>query len=129
MLVAIIVGREGINELLVASQVVLSFVLPFVAFPLVYITSSSELMRSRRDDASSSLGRALVSGRSGAGVVDDAASDTSSKSSDAMVDSERAEETKDYSNGKVVMCIGYAIWAVVVVANAYVLVTLAMGEE
>ena len=126
MLVAIIVGREGINELLVASQVVLSFVLPFVAFPLVYITSSSELMRSRKEDAYDAAGRALVRGET--------ASQTSSKSSDVdvdlpVVDSERAHEVVDYSNGRIVMCIGYLIWAVVVVANAYVLVTLAMGES
>ena len=45
MVVAIAVGREGLNTLLVASQVVLSIVLPFVAFPLIYLTSSKSIMR------------------------------------------------------------------------------------
>ncbi|KAF8516943.1 hypothetical protein BU17DRAFT_67223 [Hysterangium stoloniferum] len=39
-LVAALVGRSGINALLITSQVVLSIVLPFVVFPLVYLTSS-----------------------------------------------------------------------------------------
>ncbi|KAK7034512.1 Manganese transporter smf1 [Paramarasmius palmivorus] len=44
MVVAIAMGRRGIDTLLVASQVVLSIVLPFVTFPLIYITSSKKLM-------------------------------------------------------------------------------------
>ena len=45
MLVAIVVGRQGIDTLLVISQVVLSIVLPFVMFPLIWLTSSSVVMR------------------------------------------------------------------------------------
>lgn len=36
---AIGVGRPGIDTLLVASQVVLSIVLPFVTLPLIWLTS------------------------------------------------------------------------------------------
>lgn len=43
--VAATVGQQGIDTLLVASQVVLSIVLPFVVFPLVYLTSSGIVMR------------------------------------------------------------------------------------
>ena len=102
MLVAIIVGREGLNTLLVASQVVLSFVLPFVAFPLVWITSSSRLMRVKRD--------------------------CTSDASDSQ-DGEELPEYVDYSNGKTVMVLGYVIWLAVLVANAYVIVSLAMGQD
>ncbi|KAL5534599.1 hypothetical protein ACEPAG_1062 [Sanghuangporus baumii] len=45
MLVAVIVGRKGIDSLLVISQVILSIVLPFVMFPLIWLTSSSVVMR------------------------------------------------------------------------------------
>lgn len=100
MLVAIIVGREGLNTLLVASQVVLSFVLPFVAFPLVWITSSSQCMRVKRESPSS-----------------------------GSQDEEEGSEYVDYSNGKIVMALGYIIWLVVLVANAYVIVSLAMGQD
>ncbi|KAH7104338.1 natural resistance-associated macrophage protein [Auriculariales sp. MPI-PUGE-AT-0066] len=44
-IVAASFGSSGINSLLVGSQVALSFVLPFVAFPLVWFTSSRKVMR------------------------------------------------------------------------------------
>jgi len=40
-----------------------------------------------------------------------------------------AIEMVDYSNGKIIAGIGYLILAVVVVANAYVIVMLAMGKS
>lgn len=45
--VAIVFGKQGIDALLVGSQVALSFVLPFVVFPLVWLTSSPLVMRVR----------------------------------------------------------------------------------
>ncbi|KAJ7713437.1 NRAMP family [Mycena metata] len=45
MAFAIAVGRPGINALLVASQVVLAIVLPFITLPLIYLTSSKTVMR------------------------------------------------------------------------------------
>jgi len=38
-------------------------------------------------------------------------------------------ETIDYSNGKIVAGIGYTVWVVVIVANLYVIVVLAMGNS
>ena len=37
-------GRSGINTMLIASQVVLSIVLPFIIFPLIWLTSSRTVM-------------------------------------------------------------------------------------
>lgn len=48
MTVAIVLGRPGINALLVASQVVLSIILPFVIFPLLYFTGSKSIMSVRK---------------------------------------------------------------------------------
>lgn len=50
MVVAVAVGRQGIDSLLVASQVALSIVLPFVIFPLVYLASSEVVMRVPRPE-------------------------------------------------------------------------------
>ncbi|KXN84964.1 Manganese transporter pdt1 [Leucoagaricus sp. SymC.cos] len=94
MAVAIAVGREGIDALLVVSQVILSIVLPFITFPLLYCTSSKAIMRAGR----------LEGG-----------------------DVENGNQWVDYSNGKVMIAIGVVIWLIIVVANAYVLVSLAMG--
>jgi metal iron transporter len=43
-IVAAVVGKDGINALLVASQFVLSLVLPFVVLPLVWLTSNERVM-------------------------------------------------------------------------------------
>ncbi|KAK0489581.1 putative transporter of the NRAMP family [Armillaria luteobubalina] len=51
--VAIAVGRSGIDTLLVASQVVLSIVLPFIVFPLLWLTSNRRVMSVKNDDGSS----------------------------------------------------------------------------
>ncbi|KAK0219898.1 putative transporter of the NRAMP family [Armillaria fumosa] len=51
--VAIAIGRSGIDTLLVASQVVLSIVLPFIVFPLLLLTSNRRVMSVKNDDGSS----------------------------------------------------------------------------
>ncbi|KAF8744071.1 Mn2 and Fe2, partial [Rhizoctonia solani] len=89
MVVAIAVGRQGIDALLVASQVALSIVLPFVIFPLVYLASSDAVMSVPTPDGG----------------------------------------TKSYKNHWITMCLGYLIFIIVVVANSYVIVTLAMGKD
>ncbi|QRV86343.1 divalent metal cation transporter MntH [Ceratobasidium sp. AG-Ba] len=89
MAVAIGVGRQGIDTLLVASQVALSIVLPFVIFPLVYLASSEVVMRVPKPEG---------------GYV-------------------------SYKNSWLTTSLGYLIFIVVVVANSYVLVSLAMGKD
>jgi metal iron transporter len=101
MAVALAVGRPGINVLLVASQVVLSIVLPFITLPLLYLTSSKTVMRVRKPDA-------LVSE---AGELGDS-----------------WDDTIDYSNGKVTIIIGCGIWLLMLTANIYVIATLIMGQ-
>ncbi|KAI0762678.1 natural resistance-associated macrophage protein [Fomes fomentarius] len=51
VVVAIAVGRPGIDTLLVASQVALAIVLPFVAAPLIWLTSSKAVMSVRNPQA------------------------------------------------------------------------------
>lgn len=135
MAVAAAVGRPGIDALLVASQVALSVVLPFVTFPLIYLTSSRAIMAVREPaappaPAPASLepaGDGSVPGAgagtgTGAGVVGDV---------DVDVDVEQRQETKviDYSSGKIATGVGIVIWLIMVAANAYVIITLALGED
>ena len=42
--VTLTAGETGINDLLILSQIILSFALPFVVFPLVHISSSTSRM-------------------------------------------------------------------------------------
>ncbi|KAJ7722589.1 natural resistance-associated macrophage protein-domain-containing protein [Mycena metata] len=102
MAFAIAVGRPGINALLVASQVVLAIVLPFITLPLIYLTSSKTVMRVRKP-----------------GALAATATETDNPW-DGMV---------DYSNGTATAVVAYGIWLVMLVANSYVIVTLIMGAH
>ena len=109
VVVAVAVGPKGINTMLVASQVVLSVVLPFVVFPLVWLTSSRTVMRVRSPVSTPNPEPQKKDDTEEQPVV-------------------ATNEYLDFSNGWVVAGIGYAICLVVLVANGYVLITLMLGE-
>ncbi|KAK1220889.1 Manganese transporter smf1 [Marasmius sp. AFHP31] len=115
MVVAIAVGRKGIDTLLVLSQVVLSIVLPFITLPFIYVMSSRGLMRVRAERERGSL---HPPGR--------VASDSYTHS-DAEVGAE--PETRDFSNGWVTTILACAIWLLVSIANVYVLTTVKAEVE
>ena len=131
MVVALAMGRSGIDQLLVASQVVLSIVLPFVMFPLMWLTTNKKIMSVKRaepdlpalaaDGSPPSLDASPASKFATPKMGVPTEGDVESSSSSAI-------EMVDYSNGKIVAGIGYLIWTVVVVANMYVIVMLAMGK-
>ena len=104
MLVAAIMGQRGLNTLPVASQVILSFVPPFVAFPLIWFTSNPKLMTIQEEVVV--VGSALESEKAEVEVVERTVTET---------------RYIDHSNGKNMMGLGYLIWLVVLIANAYVL--------
>jgi metal iron transporter len=100
--VAAAVGRPGIDALLVASQVILAIVLPFITLPLIYLTSSKTVMRVRKPHA-------LVS--------------TAAETENLW------DDTIDYSSGRALTILGCAIWLVMLTANVYVIVTLIIGAR
>jgi metal iron transporter len=106
MVVAVAVGEDGINAMLVASQVVLSIVLPFIVLPLVWLTTSRTVMR----------------------VYAPAPTRPAQVENGAEEKDVAEGEYLDFSNGWIIAGIGYVIWAVIVVANGYVLVTLIIGK-
>ncbi|KAF9495596.1 natural resistance-associated macrophage protein [Pleurotus eryngii] len=107
MVVAIAAGRKGVDDLLVISQVVLSIVLPFITFPLIFLTSSKSIMSVRHP----------------AERLEPVNNDDVAVRSDA----EGGEKTVDFSSGIITTSVGAAIWLVVMCANMYVIVSLAMG--
>lgn len=127
MVVAIGLGKPGINALLVASQVVLSIVLPFILFPLIYLTSSRSVMQVRKPTTST---RDVIDRANTSDTMETIVSDGGGGDGAPPVDSENQTEHEmvDFSNGKIVMTVGYSIWLLIVVANAYVIVLLAMGQ-
>ena len=132
MVVALAMGRSGIDQLLVASQVVLSIVLPFVIFPLMWLTTSKKIMSVKKSEPD--LPALTVDGLPSNPDMSPESKFTAPKiknstERDVESSSSSATEMVDYSNGKIVAGIGYLIWAVVVVANMYVIVMLAMGKS
>jgi len=107
MIVAVAVGRSGINAMLIGSQVVLSLVLPFIVFPLVWLTSSRTVMRVRVPTP------AQLTQKEGGEEEDPNVSE---------------DMYLYFNNGRIIAGLGYTIWAVIVVANAYALITLALGD-
>ena len=109
LIVAAASGRSGIDTLLVASQAVLSIVLPFIVFPLVWFTSSKSIMSVKKPlEGADSLDPSV-------GAVDAASA-------------EAQFEMVDFSNGKILIAFSYAIWLVIVMANVYAIIGLAMGQ-
>lgn len=106
--VAVAVGRSGIDTMLVASQVALSIVLPFVIFPLVWIASDKNIM--------------MIANPPG---ILSAASKTKEVATTSS--EEQAQEKHDFSAHWLTKTIGYLLFSLITVANAYVIVTLAIG--
>ncbi|KAI0028847.1 Nramp-domain-containing protein [Vararia minispora EC-137] len=166
--VATALGREGIEVLMVISQVVLSVVLPFVVLPLIYLSSSSHIMSvekarpstmatlsisekfdgngpeplpeivSVRDDVSTPSGATSIY----SGEIEEALRTETSRSDTISDDVELPPRqstfdpvacesrigTVNLSNGSAVVFFGYLFWILVVVANVYALVELAIGN-
>ena len=137
MVVAVAVGRNGINSLLVASQVVLSVVLPFVAFPLIYLTSSEVVMRVRvtppdviQSETTTTPPLQEVPGRNSSSLeIQETQADVgldTIPSEDIPSFDDGMPETIDYSNGLFVTTLAYLAWVVIFVANAYAIVMLCL---
>ncbi|KAG2138710.1 smf Mn2+ and Fe2+ transporter [Suillus bovinus] len=118
MVVAIVVGPNGVNFLLVLSQVILSIILPFIIFPLIYLTSSSRIMRVRNTAPKHAVISPAAEPSSPPGL-------TSSDGDPEMI---QTEDFVDFSSGKFMSSLGWLIWLVILAANVYVIVTLGMGQ-
>lgn len=136
MIVTISVGKNGISTLLVISQVVLSIILPFVTLPLVYLTSSSRIMKVGKPHSSPvpAISGSLTSGAkptSVSALANTRPSEEVLQSVERPCSSEAVDEEVEYvdfSSGKIMTCIGSLIWLVIVAANIYALVTLGLGQ-
>ncbi|OJA18838.1 hypothetical protein AZE42_00814 [Rhizopogon vesiculosus] len=140
MIVAISSGESGINALLIASQVALSVVLPFVAFPLIYLTSSKTVMAVKTPKLTQEK------------LADDSqipshpVSDTLHKPPLPVITCITTVERKpgcddpikhpspqeydivDFSSGYLLTTVAYAIWVVILMANVYAIAMLGMGN-
>jgi len=127
VVVAVAVGREGINTLLFASQVVLSVVLPFVAFPLIYLTSKEAVMRVQKPPQEAEVvdqTKTEPEQTSAAFEISDLGESQTVKTAYQNQIVRSVEETADFSNGLMLASLAYVIWCVILVANAYAIAML-----
>lgn len=153
MIVAISSGGAGINALLIASQVVLSVVLPFVAFPLIYLTSSKAVMSVRTPKMIqeklidtppipsihpvSPVSDALSTHQPPLPVTTDItvvernneSHDDSIKHLSTQACRTQEYNVVDFSNGYIVTAFACAIWVMLLIANVYAIVMLAIGQR
>lgn len=109
--------------MLVASQVVLSVVLPTVIFPLVYLCSKKEIMTVKGPEVESS---------SSATTTTSPTSDVHTAAQGTETQTEHREtcrrREKSYTSSKWVTVLGYLLTFVVLLANVYVFVQLGLGN-
>ncbi|ORY29562.1 natural resistance-associated macrophage protein-domain-containing protein [Naematelia encephala] len=112
-IVAAAVGNKGLNTMLVASQVLLSIVLPTVIFPLVYLCSREDLM--------TAYGPEIVEAEAQVPLPSISTSD------ETRLEQLTERRKKSYKSPVWVTVLGYALFGIVVLANGYVIVELALG--
>ncbi|RPD63239.1 natural resistance-associated macrophage protein [Lentinus tigrinus ALCF2SS1-7] len=157
VVVAIAVGRPGIDTLLVASQVALAIVLPFVAAPLIWLTSSKSVMSVRKPteaigsmEASSQEVSPTTPTPTALDTLPDAIEEiqlprepgvdsrldekfhvTIEKHQlhDSVADMSLDEDAYiSFASGWVVTSLAYLIFFIILAANVYAIVMLALGR-
>ncbi|OCF58279.1 metal iron transporter [Kwoniella mangroviensis CBS 10435] len=146
-IVASAVGPSGLNTMLVASQVLLSIVLPTVIFPLVYLCSREEIMTVqgpelddaidpnqgiRLNDLNHDQDTNTNHQEHGSNELSSTRTQTQIQIQiqiqDNIEEATSARRSKSYVSPKWVTTLGYGLFGVVVLANAYVIVQLCLGN-
>ena len=145
--VAAAVGSSGLNTMLVASQVVLSIILPTVIFPLVLLCSKDDLMTVEGPVITDEAGTVASTSADNMPRENEQARRRQVGDADADVDAitsvtvaaapsdspitittQPPRKTKSYRSPLWITILGYILFVVVVVANAYVIVQLCLGN-
>lgn len=135
--VVLIGGREGLSTVLNASQVVLSFVLPFICAPLIYFTSNREIMKVEIFEEVKTPTEchelAIVGGAAKGGI----SHSNPSVESISEVEQYTQEQSipnamrkyKNMSNSKATTIIAVIIWIIITFLNFWLLVSMALGVD
>ncbi|WWC69002.1 uncharacterized protein I206_102938 [Kwoniella pini CBS 10737] len=131
-IVASAVGPSGLNTMLVASQVLLSIVLPTVIFPLVYLCSKEEIMIVQGPEIEVENQNQFQDQNDGEIQLNDLSNDISNQDQiqvQEIEQGERLRRSKSYVSPKWVTILGYFLFGIVVLANIYVIVELCLGNQ
>lgn len=129
--VAVAVGKNGVDTLLVASQVALSIVLPFVIGPLLIFTTSTAIMSVDGTDPTATPRSPALPTSNPPGVSSETRVDAlkviARKINPFRRRTPPPEGKVSFANPVWVAWLGWAIWTLVVIANVYAIVQLASG--
>ncbi|WVW79770.1 hypothetical protein I302_101740 [Kwoniella bestiolae CBS 10118] len=126
--VASAVGPSGLNTMLVASQVLLSIVLPTVIFPLVYLCSKEEIMTVQGPELDNDEGGTRMDDIPHSQNDPSGPERPGPQTRQSVEEALPARRSKSYVSPKWVTILGYGLFGVVVLANAYVIVQLCLGN-
>lgn len=119
--------------MLVASQVLLSIILPTVIFPLVLLCSKDDVMSVEGPDLSSAPATQATE-QNGDHLTSRAQEspriemDMDPVERETPVQMGNARRVKSYKSPMWMTVLGYLLFAIVVIANAYVIVQLILGN-
>ena len=125
-IVAAAAGNTGLNTMLVASQVLLSIVLPTVIFPLVYLCSKEDNMTVEGPEVDA---HPNVIASTPVCTAQDTIPLPAPASGETPAASTRQRQTKSHRSPKLITVLGYVLFTIVVVANVYVIVELGLGQD
>lgn len=119
LVLVLVAGRSGLSGALNASQVILSLLLPFVSAPLIYFTSSKEIMKiNLANDCHDESIRLMDVGDSAVG--DDSATDD---------ELHEQPQYKDMSNSVLTNVFAVLIWCSISGLNFFLLFSFASGKD
>ncbi|OLL25467.1 Manganese transporter SMF2 [Neolecta irregularis DAH-3] len=109
LIVAIVVGRSGLNVVLNATQVILSIILPIVAGPMLYFASSKKVMN--------------------VPVLRDDSSTISLFTSDNTSCHRQNEDHVNMAHGWILSSISIFVWVFIAGLNLFMLIQMALGNS
>ncbi|KAI9095586.1 natural resistance-associated macrophage protein-domain-containing protein [Phlyctochytrium arcticum] len=139
IVVALVKGESGVNQLLVWSQVVLSLQLPFAVWPLVYFTSRKDIMTIRYQvsahppsyDHITDAGRRSSS--SDSTVVSQSGESDGAESLSDKEEGDQSEEDQGvqvgYGNGRIIMFLAVSVALLITGFNVVLLIQIARGVD
>lgn len=132
ILVVLTSGREGLSTVLNASQVVLSFMLPFVSAPLIYFTSSKQIMKVQvfKDNEETiemdEMDREGLQQRSSNNLD---FVELNHLPNNLMMSPDGTMMFKDMSNGKITAVLAVMVWVLITFLNFWLLLSMALGKD
>ncbi|KAL6925645.1 hypothetical protein ACO0SA_000246 [Hanseniaspora valbyensis] len=110
LILVFVSGKKGLSAALNASQVILSLLLPFVTFPLIYFTCNKKIMSVKRKINKNNITNSTLTN----------------------VNSQEDDDEYEYvdmSNGKIMTAFSIILWLLVSVLNIYLLFSFSVSSD